>query len=91
MTDEQRAIRGNQARDLLDNPLLKDAFEAVDRYLDNQALACNPDDRDQAQRVILSKQIFQALRREIVRIVEDGQIATVRLREVERKRGLFKR
>lgn len=91
MSSEQAIIRGAQARDLLDNPLLKEAFAAIERHLDQQALSCDPDNKDQAQRIIIARQIAAGIKRELVRVIEDGSIAQVRLNEITKKRGLFKR
>lgn len=88
MTPEERRIRGNDAHALLDNSLFKQAFSAVDAYLDRQALACPPDDGVMAQRIILSKQLLASIRREVERVVQDGEIASVQMTELERKRGL---
>ena len=87
-TPEHRRIRGNDARQLLDNSLLKEAFAAVDKYIDEQALSCPPDDATRAQRIVISKQLLAAIRREIVRVVEDGDVAEVQIDMLEKARGL---
>lgn len=88
MTPEGRRIRGNDARNLLQNPLLKEAFERVAGYIDGQALACPPDNKDQAQRIVISKQLLGAIRRELTRVVEDGNVAQVQIDAIEQARGL---
>lgn len=88
MTPEQRKIKGREAKQLLENQLLKDAFSAVDRYIDDQAISCSPDDAVRAQRIIISKQLLQAIKREIVRKVEDGEVAEIQIAELEKQRGL---
>lgn len=87
---EQSVIDGGKARDLLENPLVKNAFSRVSEYLEKQALACNPDDAAMTQRVVVSKQIFQAIKREIERVIEDGEIARIRIEEIEAKKGIRK-
>ncbi len=87
-TPEHRRIRGNDARQLLDNSLLKEAFAAVDKYIDDQALSCQPDDEKRAQRIVISKQLLAAIRRELVRVVEDGDVAEVQIDMIEKARGL---
>jgi hypothetical protein len=87
-TNEQRRIRGNDARQLLDNHLLKEAFAAVGEYIDSQALSCPPDDAPRAQRIIISKQLLAAVKRELVRVIEDGDVAEVQISELEKARGL---
>lgn len=90
MTPEQRRIYGAEAKQLLDNKHFKDAFTAVDDYLNAQALACSPDDATKAQRIVISKQLLQAVKREIVRKIEDGEVAEVQMQEIEQRRGLRK-
>lgn len=88
MTPEQRKIKGREAKQLLENPLLKEAFAAVDRYIDDQAFSCSPDDAVRAQRIIVSKQLLQAVKREIIRKIEDGEVAEIQIAEIEKQRGL---
>jgi hypothetical protein len=90
MTPEQRKIHGAEAKQLLDNKHFKEAFEAVDDYLNAAALACSPDDAAKAQRIVISKQLLQAVKREIVRKIEDGEVAEVQISEIEQRRGLRK-
>lgn len=90
LSPEQRRILANEARQLLDNKHFKEAFSAVDAYLESQAIGCSPDDKDKAQRIVLSKQLLQAIRREIMRQLDDGFIAEVQMAEIERKRGLLR-
>lgn len=90
-TPEHRRIRGNDARQLLDNQLLKEAFAAVGQYVDDQALSCPPDDAARAQRIVISKQLLAAIKRELVRVIEDGDVAEVQIEEIEKRRGLLSR
>lgn len=89
---EHARIKGNDAQALLNNSLLRAAFDAVDAKLESYILTCDPDDKDRAQRVVLGKQIFKGIRREIERIVEDGQVADFQISELEKqKKSIFKR
>lgn len=89
-TPEQRRTVANEARQLLDNRHFQEAFAAVDAYLEAQAIACDPDNKDKAARIIISKQLLQAVRREVIRKMEDGYMAEVQIAEIERKRGLLR-
>lgn len=89
LSPEQRRVIGQEARQLLENKHFRGAFEAVNEYLLDQAKACDPDNKDKTQRVVIALQIMEALRREIVRKVEDGDMATIEISEIEsRKRPL---
>lgn len=88
MNHEERRISGAEARQLLENKHLKEAFAAVDEYLNSQALACSPDDATKAQRIVISKQLLAAIKREIERKVQDGDVAEIQIQEIEQRRGL---
>lgn len=93
MSLEAEKFRAADARALLDNKLFKEAFSAVESYLEAKALTCDPDNREMAQRVILSKQILAAVRREIQRHVENGVVAEIRMAELEKRKAfsIFRR
>ena len=85
MTLESERILGADAAATLRSPTVKLAFSRLGEYLDNQILSCKPDDKDQAQRVVLAKQILAGLKREFERIVEEGEVADIQLHELEKK------
>lgn len=87
-TPEQRRIVANEARQLLENPHFRQAFAATDAYIEAQALACDPGDKDRAAQVILAKQLLQHIRREVIRKMEDGWMAEVQIAELEKRRRL---
>lgn len=91
MTPHDRQIRATGARQLLENPLFTEAWGAVQDYLNAQALACSSDDAQKAQRIVISMQLLAAMKREIARIVQDGNIAQVELAEIEKKRSMLNR
>lgn len=82
---EQRRVVGQEAQQLLRNPHFVEAWDAVAGYLDQVALSCDPDNKDKAQRVIISKQLLQAVKQEFIRKVEDGEMAQIEIAELERK------
>lgn len=88
MTTEDRIFRATDARQLLENPLFVEAFAAVANHLNLAALSCDPDNSVKAQRIIISQQLLAAVKREITRIVQDGEVAQVQIAELEKKRGL---
>lgn len=85
-TYEQQRIISNEARQLLENKHFRDAFAAVDGYLEAQALSCDPDQPEKARRIVIAKQLLTGIRREIVRKMEDGIMAETMLAEIEQKR-----
>ena len=88
MTIEDRKFRATDARQLLENTLFVEAWEAVEKHLNMAALSCDPDNKDKAQRIIISQQLLAAVKREITRVVQDGAVAEVQLQEIEKRNKL---
>lgn len=84
---EQRRIIGAEAQQLLDNRHFQEAFKAVEAYLIDNAKSCNPDNKEQTQRVVLAMQILDGIKREIVRKVEDGEVARIEIAELGRRKA----
>ena len=93
MTPEDRTIRAADARQLLENPMFVEAWAAVEKHLNMQALTCDSDNAQKALRIVISQQLLAGVKREIQRIVNDGIVAEVQLSELEQKRrfSVFKR
>jgi len=91
MTPEDRSIRATAARQILENELFVQAFDAVETHLDMQALGCDGDNAQKALRIVISKQLLAAVKREITRVVQDGLVANVQISEIEQKRSLMQR
>lgn len=85
MSLEQDIIRGADAQALLENPVLKQAFERVEQYVDDQAYSCDPNDKERAAHIITAKQLVRAVQREIMRVVEDGEVAKIQIAEIEKR------
>lgn len=85
MSEEQDKFRAADARALLDNTIFKEAFEKVGAHIEGQALGCDPDNKERTQRIILAKQILASIHREIVKVVENGIIADIRLAQIEKQ------
>lgn len=83
---EQRRVIGAEAQQLLDNKHLIDAFESVDHYINERALACDPTKPEQAVNVINCKQLLAAVRREIERKIADGDMARIEIEQLEQSR-----
>jgi hypothetical protein len=87
---ESRVFRANDAKQFLQNPLFRESFDGVAADLEAVALSCDPDNKDKAQRIVIAKQLLAAVKREITRKVEDGEMAQFQMGELEKKRGLLK-
>lgn len=82
----QRKVIGQEAKQLLEDKHLREAFDAVGAYLVDTARSCDPDNKDKAARVVISMQLLEAIKREIIRKVEDGEIAQIELAELEARK-----
>ena len=93
MTPEDRTIRAADAKQLLEHPMFVEAWDAVEKHLHMQAIACDSDNAQKALRIVISQQLLAGVTREIQRIVQDGIVAEVQLSELEQKRrfSVFKR
>lgn len=86
MTLEADRFKGLDAQALLDNPLLREAFFRVGAYLDGHLMSCPPDDKEKAARIVISKQLLHGVKREIERMIEDGDIADVHISQLETRK-----
>jgi hypothetical protein len=90
LSPPERRIIGAEAQQLLDNRHFKDAFDAVEAYVIERAKATDTTKPGLAENVVITLQLLEALKREIVRKVEDGEMAKVEIQELE-KRGSLRR
>ena len=87
MTLEARKFRAQDAKQLNENPMLVEAFKAIEAMLTSSALSCDPDHKEKAQRIIISLQLLAGIKREITRVINDGLIAEVQMSELEQKKN----
>ncbi|HEU4636890.1 MAG TPA: hypothetical protein VFS41_11965 [Edaphobacter sp.] len=88
LSPESRRVIGEEAKQLLQNKHFKEAISAVEGHLVEQAKHCDPDNKEKAQRVVIAMQIMEGIKREIVRKIEDGEMAQVELSEIEQRKSL---
>lgn len=82
MSLEEERNKGTDAKAVLGNQAFNQAFDKVNDYLEAQALGCDPDNKEKAQRIILSKQILQSIKRELTKTVENGNIAVIQIEQL---------
>lgn len=80
MTPEERVLRGNEAKSLLDNKILKGAFEDINGRLDDAINSAKTTDPIECADVVRAKQLLFALKQTIERYATDGKVA---LKELE--------
>ena len=86
MTPQERTFRATDAKQLLENKLFVEAFDAVQNHLNMAALTCDPDNAEKARLIVISQHLLAAVKREITRVVNDGEMAQVQIAELEQKR-----
>lgn len=86
MSPEERRVIGAEAKQALENKHWKEAFAAVEDYLVENAKACDPDNKEKAARIVISMQLLEAIRRELIRKIEDGEMASVEIEKIENAR-----
>jgi hypothetical protein len=84
-TPEDRAIRAAEAAQLLDNRHFREAFASVAEQLEQQALACDPDNKDMAQRIIIAKKLLASVKSAIERTVVDGEFAKHEIAGIQKR------
>lgn len=87
MTDLNSDIfSASDAKQLLDNPVWRKIWSAVNVAIDAKSLACDTaHDKDGAADIIRVKQLIRGLEREVQRVIDAGMIAEFRLDELEKK------
>lgn len=88
---QQERIRGADARNLLDNPLLKEAFKAAEDSILEQMDDVSMRDTDMHTRLILARKVLNSVKRYIERVVETGQLADLQVNEPNRFKQIFRR
>lgn len=77
---EQRQRRAVTAQQLLENPLLQEAFSAVEADLLQQMRAARLDDKDGHTRLVMALQMSNAINRHLWLVIQDGQAAQLNVR-----------
>jgi len=72
---------GDEARRLLENPLLQTAFEQVRQALLNQIERCPIRDTEGAEKLRLELKLLRDLRANLEQAINDGKLAEFRLQE----------
>jgi len=82
--------RADFARQILDNPLFKEAFAALDADLARQRQAVKITDTELHTKLIVCEQVLSRFRDVLTRAIQDGDVAQMRI-ELENKKNAFKR
>jgi hypothetical protein len=83
MTLEQKSRRGEQARRLLEDPLLQEAFAAVDGALREGWVATAGDATDERERLWLMLKLLGRVRAHMIEVLQTGKLADGQLAEIK--------
>jgi hypothetical protein len=93
MSDENALIRAQaraaQAQELLDNEMLKDAFDTLRHAYLNAWETTHANDTDARERLFLAVNVIGKVRAHLTAIVNGGKLARRELDELEGRRRLF--
>jgi len=88
MTLEQESRRGEQARRLLEDPLLQEAFATVDVALRNAWVATTDDATTERERLWIMLKLLGRLRSHLSEVLETGKLADRQLAETSNSRAV---
>jgi hypothetical protein len=81
MTPHQEVIRGEAAKLLLDNPLLKEAFEAVQKNIIRAIGDSAMGDEKTHNRLAIALQLLQQIEKSINIHIETGKLAQIQIED----------
>lgn len=76
---DQERIRGQDAKQLLQNPVLKEAFESTERQILEQMKQVKPSDERMHTRLIDAYKLLHTIRGHIEKRIQTGQLAELQL------------
>ncbi len=75
MTPEEETRRGEAARRLLADPLLREAFAAVEEHLRSTWLATTDDEAQERERLWMMLRLLRRVRGHLEAVLEHGRLA----------------
>lgn len=90
MTLQDERILGQDAKAILENPVVKQVFKRLEDHVNSKILSCDPDNKEATQRAVITRQILFGIRREFEKLVQDGEVAEIQLNEMEVKKPFMK-
>ena len=95
MNDESKLqseyARGQEAKQLLEHPLLVEAFDAIQKEIDHQWKTSKANDADAREKLYLMNRLLLNLKGTIQTHVQTGQMAEIQIIQLRDKRQWFGR
>lgn len=83
-------FKGDDAKNLLNNPIHKEAVKRVNEYIEAKALSMDANNEKATQVVIITKQLAKAYIHAIEQFIEAGRVEQIRIDQLEKKKGIKK-
>lgn len=80
--------RAEQARHLLDNPLLQEVLNDLKKAYIDEWLSSNPDETEKRERLYTAVQVVDGFSKELRIILENGAITKAILKKKQAREGL---
>lgn len=80
MTEKEEIIRGHAAQDLIDNPLFKDAINAVRDGIVSSIAASAMGDEKTHNRLAIALQIVNQIERQLITHIQTGKMAALQIK-----------
>ena len=81
MTNEEEIRRGFEAQRLLENPLLADAFKAIEAAILNKLKTCDVGARDMQRDLVVTLQIVTKVQDQLKTHIQTGRLAEIAKQE----------
>lgn len=86
----EQQTRGTEARMLLDNPIMKEALDAIEREVFDQWMQCPARDKDGKEALWQLAKTAQKFRGILTGYIETGKLATEQMKQFEERKGIRK-
>lgn len=88
---QERILRGNRARQILDDPLVVEAFQGIEKGAIERLAACDLNDQKRMQTLTMSLQSVRAFRHLFQIWIADGEDAARKAMQEQHEPGLLDR
>ena len=83
--------RGAEAAQLIENPIFREALDAIESEIDDLSLSIPTTDKDLCVDVILRRQVFETFKGTLVSYIQTGRMAKQTLEQNQPQEVEFKR
>lgn len=89
MTRDQELLRAGEANRLLNDPLMKEAFEVVETSLTKAWLATGDAQERERERLWLMQKLMARVKAHLETVINTGKLAEKQMTDLEKKQWFF--